>query len=352
MEKIDRAQLTNFLLGALVIGVVVLFLHVGQAILVSLLVAVFLAYALHPVVRWLGVLRLPYGVTVTLTLVAFLVFLVLAGNLVVVSLSGLNEELPRYQEKLLERWEEIRVEVGPLLRGGETGADSPGADRAVAPDLRSLVPMAVSGATSLLSLVFYLVLIPFMTLFMLLEKERFRERILSKRDGPQTERTAAILEAVSLKIQGYIAGRGIITLILAVLGSLGYWAIGLSFPVVWGVLYAVAVLVPLLGIVAAAIPTALFALVDMDGFQPLLLVALVLFLLQVLENYVLTPLILGDLVDLNPLAVIVSVLFWGALWGPVGALLAIPITAVIKVLFDHTEVFQTAGRLLGMKPPD
>jgi predicted PurR-regulated permease PerM len=356
MDKIDRGQVTNFLLGALVVGVVLAFLHFGQTILVTLLLGIFLAYTLNPVVRWLGVLRLPYGITVGLTLVLAIVFLVVAVNLVIASLSGFNEELPRYEERLRERWREAKESLEPVLEKlnpgvpeGEKGEAAPekAPEPAVRHDLRDLLPVIYSGATSVLSLLFYVIIIPFMTFFMLLEKERFRERITSKREDATAQRTAAILEKISGKIQGYIAGKGIITIILAVLGSLGYWAIGLGFPVVWGVLYALAVLIPFLGVLIAGVPTALFCLVATDGAETLLLVGLVILILQVVENYVLSPLILGDLVDLNPLAVILSVLFWAALWGPVGALLAIPITAIIKVLFDHTEIFEMAGRLLG-----
>jgi predicted PurR-regulated permease PerM len=125
------------------------------------------------------------------------------------------------------------------------------------------------------------------------------------------------------------------------------WALGMPNPMLWGVMATFLNFVPYLGAIAGIAVVALVALLTFDGLMPSLLPPLVYFLLTGIEGYFVTPMIVGRRLTLNPLAILVGLLFWGWLWGIPGALLAVPILASLKILCDHVDRLQPLGEMLG-----
>jgi predicted PurR-regulated permease PerM len=125
-----------------------------------------------------------------------------------------------------------------------------------------------------------------------------------------------------------------------------YW-LGMPNPVLWGVLAGVTNFIPYVGALLCMSVLAMVALVHFDTLGPALAVVVAFFVLNLIESYLLTPLVVGRQLSLNPVAVFVGVLFWGWIWGVVGALLAVPILAMTKIFCDRIEGLAPLGEFLG-----
>ena len=141
-------------------------------------------------------------------------------------------------------------------------------------------------------------------------------------------------------VQSYIGGLGIVTLLLTVLNSLGLWIIGIDYPIFWGALSGLLCVVPYVGSFLGGLLPFLYALTTADqSWQP---VALVLYYgaVQQIEGNFITPNIVGDKVDINPMFAILSLIFFGSFWGIGGMLLALPMVSIIRIIlsqFDSTK---------------
>jgi predicted PurR-regulated permease PerM len=165
---------------------------------------------------------------------------------------------------------------------------------------------------------------------------------------PTTERTLVkeTLTDISLVLRSYVVGTAMVGVILVVLSWLFFLLIGLEFPFLTALISGTCNLIPYLGVVLSWMPPLLIGLKQFHTVTPFIGIFAVLTFLHLVAANLLVPALVGSMVRLNALALTVSLLFWGFLWGAMGLILAIPITAVIKVVCDHKESWQPVGRWL------
>jgi len=197
-----------------------------------------------------------------------------------------------------------------------------------------------------------LLLIFVFTILFMTQEKRLRTFVLRSAvsDGSEDEGRRALSE-ISDVAQSYLRGRIFLIGVLFVLYAIGFTISNVQYALFAAFLASVLSIVPYVGnIIGGALAIAV-ALVS-GGTQPVIGVLVTMSVAQLLENYVLTPLIVGDEVSLNPLATIVAVVAFGLLWGPIGAIVAIPIVAMLRVVCDHIESLRPLGLLLGDRPPE
>lgn len=170
----------------------------------------------------------------------------------------------------------------------------------------------------------------------------FIQKISQKREEAQ-----AITKQVARVSEQYLVGRLIVIAIIAVINSVGLTLIGIQQGVFFGVLAAVLNLVPYIGILIGAGLPLIVAIVMKQAWWPVFAVLGLFVFVQLLENYYLTPKIVGSKVKLNPLFTIMTVLVGGYLWGVGGMILFIPFLAMLKIIFDHVESLHPYGYLIG-----
>jgi AI-2 transport protein TqsA len=163
---------------------------------------------------------------------------------------------------------------------------------------------------------------------------------------PATERTGVkqTLQDISLVLRSYVVGTALVGLILIGASWMIFLVMGLEFPFLTALLSGIFNLIPYLGVVLSWLPPLLIGLKQYHTVTPFLLIFGVLTVLHLVAANLLVPALVGWRVRLNALALTLSLLFWGWLWGGMGLVLAIPITAVIKVICDHVESMQPVGR--------
>lgn len=182
--------------------------------------------------------------------------------------------------------------------------------------------------------------------FLLLYREGFHNFLIyqfSKKERAQVNK--AIVE-VQKVVRGYLLGMLLLMAILGSLNSIGLWLIGIRFPFFWGFLAASMIIVPYIGTTLGGILPFLFALATGEYWWQAPAVALMYWGIQNVDGSFITPNVVGSSVKLNPLVAIIALIAGGFLWGIVGMALALPVTATIRVVFEHTNPFKPLGLLM------
>lgn len=330
----------------LIIGVIALLFY-GKALLLPLLVAGILALVLDPLVEKLINLGLPEGLAITgavLVLVAFFAGLFLAVGQQVntfienwpVVKQSISDALNAFREKfglgaLIPKLPSSEGEGGMLKNLPFTGYDVMGVGSSF-----------VGVLTDFLLTFVYLILF-------LSQKHRLREFVLRLMADEQRGLTHRTMNEGREVVQSYLRGRLILMAILTVLYVIGFLIIGLEYAFMIAVLVAIMSIIPYLGNIIGGLIAIALAFAGGGGSSAIIGVLLTIGLAQTLESYVLTPLIVGDEVDLNPLATIICVLGLTLLWGPVGAIIAIPLTGIARVVFSHVKGLKDYAFLLGQE---
>jgi predicted PurR-regulated permease PerM len=342
-------------LRLIAIGIILAFLSWASSVVIAVLLSVLIAYFLDPFVTALEHIHIPRSLGALVVLLAATAGIGAAGYAALGRLDTFVDAWPSYNavlkrevaiiDKKLSNVDQQVSELTPTGLSATAQRRAPATVRVEeAQPVRSLL---LRGLGSLYSVLFMWTFAPFLIFFMLAAKRRLWRSTLEL--FPETHRYAAreALDQVSRMLRSYVAGNLLIALILSAACGLFFWAIHLDYPVVIGVAAGFLNLIPYIGTVLSWIPPFVIGLTHWKTAGPFFGVAGVLTGLHLIAQNLLMPAIVGRRVHLNAVAVTVALLFWGWLWGAAGLILAIPITAVLKVVCDHVPSWQPAGRWLG-----
>jgi predicted PurR-regulated permease PerM len=330
-------------------GMVIAFCYFASSILMTLLVAVLMAYFLDPVVTWMESWHMPRAlgslvvVLVTLALIAFL------GWTLIDRADQFGQDWPKYRAPLRlasnavqERLSTLEAHVSEI-----TPVDEPGQKIVEVAESHPVRTAVLARLGSLEIFLLSATFVPFLLFFMLAAKRQVWHATMQLFPPDQRTQVKEALSDVTHVLRSYLVGTALVGLILVVASWLFFWALGLDFPFLTGLVSGLCNLVPYLGVVLSWVPPLLVGLKQYHAVGPFLGIFSMLTFFHLITANLLIPALVGWRVRLNALALTVSLLFWGWLWGPMGLLLAIPITAVVKVICDHVEKLQPVGRWLG-----
>ncbi len=188
--------------------------------------------------------------------------------------------------------------------------------------------------------------VPFLVFFMLSWQDHVRSSTVML-FSPENRNTAyATLGLISQMIRGFIVGNVIIGMILGITSTIAFWILGVPYFYVIGMISGFVSLLPYLGIVLAILPPVVVSM-GVLSVKSFVAIVSVVAISHVIALNLLYPKIIGRRLQLNPLAVTLALLFWGWLWGAMGLILAVPLTAAIKIIFDHVESLRSWGNWLG-----
>ncbi len=369
-----------------VIGfIMVVALYFGQAVFVPLALAVILSFILAPPVRLLRRMGLPNSPAVFLVVLLTFAAIFGIGALITQQVGSLAREIPGYQLTLKDKVKALKLAAssgGAIERASATLKDlkseldkpaaaaprpapvpmAPLGNRGINPDTGPIpVEVHTPDPTPLDQLqgIIGVVLAPLATagitvlfvLFLLLQREDVRDRAIRLLGSHDLERsTAAMDDAGDRLSQYFLALTGINAAYGIVIGT-ALWFIGVPSPMLWGVFAMVMRFVPFIGaFIAAAFPLLLAAAVD-PGWSMFLWTLALYVVGEVIMGNLIEPVIQGHRTGLSPLAIVLSAAFWTLLWGPIGLLLAIPLTVVLVVLGRHVDRLEFLHVLLGDSPP-
>ena len=366
-RTIGSQGLSSLAGGLIVATLIVLFLYMGREILEPLVIAALLGFILSPLIRRLrgwGLWRVP---SVILAVVFAIAVIAALGSTIVYQVAQLAEELPKYETNLRTKLRALgggSLMSSSLERASDTLKDLQNEISKPAPPTPGQKPLLVEvrqpepkGLESIANVVRPL-LSPLATtalavlflLFILLQREDIRDRFLRLAGTADLQRSTAALDDAAARLSRFFLMQTILNAGFGLFIGVGLWLIGVPNAVLWGILAGLMRFVPFVGsIIAAFFPIALAAAVD-PGWGMVLATAALFIVAEPVAGHVIEPVLYGQHTGLSAVAVVVSTLFWALLWGPIGLLLATPLTVCLVVLGRHIEALEFIEVLLGDEP--
>jgi predicted PurR-regulated permease PerM len=330
-------------------GIVIAFCYWASSVLVTLLVAMLMAYFLDPVVMWLEYIRVPRALGSLFVLIVTLALLTVLAWSLIDRIDQFGQDWPQFRAPLQSVAAAVQKKLDIFeARVSELEPQPPRSGPSVIriTESHTLRDAIVSRLGSLYSFVVAAAFIPFLVFFMLSAKRQVWHATMQLFPSTQRTQVKQTLADVTHVLRSYVIGTALVGLILVLANWLFFWWLGLDFAFLIALVAGLLNLVPYIGVVMAWVPPLLIGLKQFHTAPPFIGIFVVLLILHLVAANLLIPALVGWRIRLNALALTVSLLFWGFLWGAMGLILAIPVTAVIKVICDHVESWQPVGRWL------
>lgn len=321
-------------------------LYIAQNIAVPIVYAIVIAILLNPLVNFLMNRKL--GKIFSITIAVMLVFIATAGLIYFVSIEA-SMFVDTYPElkiktqetgKQLTHWisHQFNIKIEKINRWVSSAQGSALNDAGLAAK-RTLLNIS--------STLFILLLLPVYLFMILFYKTLLLEFIRQIFKSIHHIAVAEVLDKTKGIIQGYLTGLLIEALVVAILNSVGLLILGIDYAIILGIMGALLNVIPYIGgVIAIALPM-IIAFVTKDSITYPLMVFGIYMIIQFIDNHYIIPSVVAAKVKINALVSVVVVLVGGALWGLPGMFLSIPLTAILKVVFDHVESLKPWGYLLG-----
>jgi predicted PurR-regulated permease PerM len=342
----------------------VFLLRYAQAVILPVVISLLFFYALDPVVRWISRVGIP---RVLSSLLVLAVLIGIAASAIFLLRGQAQEMFERLPEALSNAREKIEARYGQnpgavakvQEAAGElekTAAEvagsqpKPGVTRVqIEEPLFKMGDYVWSSSLGMVWLSGQVITVFFLVLFLLVSGDLYKKKLLQV-VGPRLSRqllTLEILNDIDHQIGRFLLVQILTSTVIGTTLGVTMWLLGLQQPAVWGVSAAILNLVPYFGTIIITCALALAAFLQFGSLEMVGLITAVAFVVTSLDGFLLTPLLTSRFSKMNNVAVFLSLLFWGWLWGPVGMLLAVPIMMVIKSICDHVDSLKPIGFLLG-----
>ena len=354
-------------------------LYFGRDILVPVALAILLSFVLVPAVRALRRIRVPRVAAVLLVVLLAFGTLGAVGSLIAREAAQLAADLPRYSLTLRDKITALRAataergglsdtfsgffdmaeEIGkelqpPVKSESETSAALGTAARPMQVEIHAprsgLLKTLGSVAGGVLHPLATLGLILLFTIFILLQREDLRNRAIRLAGSSDLRRTTAAIDDATSRLSRFFIAQLILNLAFGLVIGIGLWFIGVPSPILFGVIAGISRFVPYVGaVISAVLPLAIAVAVD-PGWSMAIQVAILFVIVEPIAGHVVEPLLYGHSTGISPMAVILAATIWTFLWGPIGLLLATPLTVCLVVLGRHVERLWFLDVLLGDRP--
>jgi len=340
------------LLFVLVAGLLTLFGYFASSICITVVLAGFLAILFDPVVVTLEKMHLPRSLAAAAIVLAGVGLIGLLGYLFYGRAMSFAEEVPVYASKVQQTIEPISRKIQDLQQSAGSLTNDAHPTKKV-PEVRlqespTWPDYLVRGVGSVWGVLIIAGVVPFLTFFMLCTKDQMAIRM----DGlfGSGKDAARFITNLNQMIRGFVAGNLIVGSVMAVATTLVLWGIGIQGAIPLGIASGLLNLLPFLGlIVSLALPLAA-ALLQFNTPGPYIVITLTVLFLHVVSANLLIPKFIANRVSIGPVAATVGILFWGWLWGVMGLLLAVPLTAFIKLVADLHPSLCHLSNMLALTP--
>ncbi|MFI5096740.1 MAG: AI-2E family transporter [Candidatus Acidiferrales bacterium] len=340
------------LLFILVVGLLTVFGYYASSICITVILAAFLAILIDPVVVTLEKLHLPRGVAAAVVVLAGMGLIGLLGHAFYGRAVTFAEELPVYTAKIQQAIEPISRKIEKVQQSaGNLTSDVQPIKKVPEVRLRespSWPAYLVRGAGSVWGVLIIAGVVPFLTFFMLCSKDHMTTRMNALFSSGID--SARFITTLNQMIRGFVAGNFIVGSVMAVATTLMLWGIGMKGAIPLGIASGLLNLVPFLGLIfSLALPLAA-ALLQFNTAGPFIVITLTILLLHLVSANLLIPKFIATRVSIGPVAATVGILFWGWLWGVMGLLLAVPLTALVKMVADLHPSLCHLSNMLALTP--
>jgi len=339
----DRHSVMRFLIGGAALVVLVAGLRAASVFFLPLLLSLFLTILSLPLLNWLRARRVPAVLAITITMLAAVAVLALVGWVFSVSIDTVTQNMPTYQARIRQL---IQHPVDWLEGHGVPVTEQVSPE---ALDLGAMVDLVGSTFRGVATAVSSIVLVLLMMVFMLWESIILPGKLrAARRFGDiDPERWSGVVA----RVQRYLILKTVICLGTGLAIGLFVEVVGLDFALFWGFAAFVLNYIPNIGSILAAFPAVVLAMVQL-GLTRALVIAIGYLVINMVIGNLMEPAVMGRGLRMSPLAIFLSLIFWGWVWGPLGMILSVPLTVSLKILFENTERLRWLAALMDRRPRD
>ena len=334
--QIDRQRIVVPFLAILTLIATGAVLSVARSVVQPLIIAWLLSYIFGPLVKFMTRMRIPTTVSTAIVVLVFLVICYSGGLFLYGRVSAFIVEYPNYELRLEAIFKEFagrwNVTANPFVDvdwGKKIGAS------------------LVSVSETTLAFFKNLVMVIIFLIFLLLGKPYSKYKLRKAFSKDRAEFVDHILTSITAQIGRYLSTLFLISLATGICVWFVLNLIGVDFAVTWGAMAFLFNFIPIVGSILASVPPILIAIVQFPNLWMAVLTGACLLLIQVVIGNVIAPKVLGDKLNLSPVVVLLSLVFWGWLWGVVGALLSVPIASAIKIICQNIEPLRPISVMMG-----
>jgi len=330
----------------------VLVMSVGSSVLIPIIIAVAVWFALNGVTemihrRTIGGWQMPRAMAMIGAILLTFLITVWVGTVFVFNFQALYQDLPTYAENVRGLAQGIPDGVWALLPEQYASGISSGVDDGVQQGAGFIARMAAALAAGMTNLLTQGVLIAIYVLFLFTEQGVFGDKIRNMFPDTGRRREAdAILLSIKEQTQTYISIKALVSLITAAASLVIMLLFGLNYAIVWAILFFVLNFVPNFGsIIAIAFPV-LMAILQFGNLGTVAVLLALLFLVQMIIGYWVEPKMMGKSLNISPFVVLASLAIFGAIWGITGMFLSVPLTVIVMIVCSHFDATRPIAILL------
>ncbi|MEO8665904.1 MAG: AI-2E family transporter [Ignavibacteria bacterium] len=348
MSDSNPNKFLNVVAGIFLMGFIFFVLKELQAILLPLFIALIISFVFLPFYNFLISKKFPSALAIALTILCILLISNIASVFMITSANTFSAEFPRYELKFLNIYEDLIVKLNLSDKEVESINKSLDVKKLLmSGSFTSLITGIFATITGLLG---NYVLILFYIIFILSETKGIRERISAAFSKKNEETLIRTIIDIFSGVKSYIAGKTLLSLIQAVIIGIILWTCGVDFVFIWAFLFFLSDFIPNIGSLVVTVLLATFMLLQFESILLPAIVVAVLIVIQNLKGNILEPKIFGERLDLSPLLLLFSLIFWGYIWGIIGMILSVPIMSMIKIIFMNIPATKPYAILMSNNP--
>lgn len=337
--------IVSFLLGLIAVFFVGITLLELRSVLVPFSVALLLSFIFQPIVLYLKARRIPMAIALVVVFVVLAAAATIIGYVVYSSAQSLATAADRY----LPRIQTVIADIEALLQSAAAvmGLDEGRLDLSQVIDPSIVSTLLQSGIGEAFTFAGNTFLVLLFMLFILAGSGELVVKVRRAYPESIAARIASVTDNISQQVRQYLVAKTLVSVGTGLLIFLVLWILGVDYSIFWGFLAFVLNYIPNIGSFVAVILPFGFALLQFDTLTIPIIAALLMWLIQMVMGNVVDPRLMAFSLNLSPLLVIVSLIFWGWLWGVAGMILAVPLTATIKIFFENIDSLRPIAVLMG-----
>lgn len=347
MEKLNLPNVYRVSASFFIVSCIIVAIYLASDIFAPLVISLLFAILLRPSVKFMtSKLKFPHLLAVSITVVFAVLALISLVVFLVYQLTNFMDDLPSIKNQLEKHYHSLQTWIQQTL-----GLSYSEQNEYVEKSVSGKDIISLSSISSLTNSMMYLILIPIYTFLILIYRSLLLNFIIKLTPNSDVVNIQQILSNLKSVVRSYIAGLLIQVACISIMTGLGYYLIGIEYYIFLGILTGILNLIPYIGIIIAGVISCLISLTVSEDLSIILWVLGVNAVVQFIDNNFLVPKVVGSKVSINALASIVGVIIGGTIAGIPGMFLAIPVLAMLKVIFEATKGLEPYGYLISDEIP-
>lgn len=330
------------IIAAFVVGVILLEL---RSVLLPFVIAVLFSIIFSPMVIALKARGVPTLIALVVVVLAFALILVLLSLLVYSSTESFAREIPKYERKLTALIDNVYQALSVVAIRMNIQLEDFQWSQAF--QLSSMAGALTAGVGSFLNFLSNLFLVLLFMLFILAGSGDLADKIKTAFPANQASTIANVIRNIEAQVRQYLLTKTLISAATGLMAFLVLWVLGVDFPLVWAILTFLLNFIPNIGSLIAVIFPVTLCFLQFDSAGQSLVVLVLLTVMQAVMGNIIEPRLMAFRLNLSALFVLASLIFWGWLWGILGMILAVPLMATVKIIFENIKPLQPISILMG-----